>query len=783
MSHAPDYQPSTVADNLLTIGSSLPPQERLRIIDFTSPFHDLVKHANYVSDFNEDVIRYKYSAGGGKVEEKQNELNKFWIASSSIYPEAERFTDRRELVNTAKALVNIVLSKSSAASSPDVALAYLEMLCAWMRKQDIYQFQDLTRDHVNHFLQDCAIGIGVASGLNSRLMKLLEVYEKNLSPPDRQTALQSHLIARKKPAKAGTGFVFNLDALSNAIGMRATNSLPRPFIEKFADLVNIPVADFLVTGYEVKAVSVTTLERVANTINQLSQIPTGFDTIRFFAFPDTTEEFFLKFKGAPRGRTENLSLDDAVEIMAAGATWIIDYAEAFFKLGHAAKRLLIKHPNSLWYHVPRKVSNEVALIKEETGVDLNKITGMNIKNFDDVIMAFHLLSSACVCVIYSNTARRKMEIASNKFGLTYGCLKKSELGVYSMRVYIEKTIRDYVTTGINFLAGKAIEVLQRIHEIYSDLDSDGQVADDQPLFSARLGFTTGAFVTGNYTDPKIADRHLPKWIELVIGNDLIQVRPHMWRRFYAVLYFYRYDFPQLSALSKQFFHFSESKTFTYITDKNFVEHASSISEKVKLHEVKIDGKEATAIEEFDVEYIKIFDSVAEEYMLRSIMKAAEGNASGGFVRSLIKRVADYVKQFNTDAVLTDAQRFMPLAKKLIREGHVPKPLAHGICFARESAHYEAHEAHCAKEGKIDRSQASCTLCSSCSNHGTHSGTMSFLEGEIAHFENILNDFSQSALKHEHAKTKLARLHEAKQYHLAEYERNKKITIEIFPVPA
>jgi hypothetical protein len=755
----------------------------LHLTEFTSTFHNLVKHANYLSDFSEDIVRFRYSAGGGIFEENRVDLRKFWIPSSSVYSNAERFTDRRELASTAKALINIVLSKGSHKSSPISALYNFEMLCAWMRNHDIYNLRDLTRDHVNEFMGEAAKGSGVASGLNARLMKLLDEHEERFAPSERKERLQSLLLIRKKLAKAGIGFAFNLDKISDAIGMRVSKAISRPFIKRFSELAEIPLEDFMAKGFDIKPITVSTLTRVANTINLLNSIPSDFNTIRFYAFPDTSEEFFLKYDASPRGRTRNLSLDDAVEIMAGGARWVIEYADAFFMLGQAARNLLIKYPNTPSYHVPLKLAAEVSHIKEKTGIDINAVTGTTIRNFVDVVLAFHLLTSACISVIYSNTARRHMEVASTKYGLTYGCLKKSELGVYSMRVYIEKSVKDYVITGINFLAGKAIEVLKTIQDIYSDLKSHDLVASDQSLFKARKSFSKESYADGNFTGPNVVGTYLPIWIKLVLGNDSVHVLPHMWRRFYAVLYFYRYDFPQLSALSKHFYHFSESRTFTYITDKRLEEYASSISEMLKLREINLEGTIATVIEEVDIEFIKIFDSVAEEYMLQTIIKAAEGKTSGGFVRSLLKRVAEYVKHFNTEAMLTDPERFVPLAKKLIKEGHLPKPLANGICFARETAYYQAHEANCAKDGKIDRSQASCSVCSGCSNHGTHSGTMDFLQGEISHYEGILADFSQSALKHEHARKELSGLLKAKQYHLSEFERNKKIVIKIFPVRA
>lgn len=761
--------------------NDIPPIERLRLIEFTSPFHELVKHTNYLSDFNEDIVRFQHSIGASKLQEKHINLRKFWIASSSIYPSPERFTDRRNFANTAKALVNLVLSKSSNSFSPGFALTTLETLCSWMSKHDIYHLQDLTRDHLNEFLYEVAQGRGIASGFIERITIFLGAFEKDMSRNEAKAKLRKYLISKKFTNQKNFGYVFDLDKLSKAIGIRVPVWLPTPFIEKFAKLADIPVSEFIVSGYNVRPLSSASLIAVANIVNLLCKIPDGFDTLRFFPFPDTSEEFALKLGAAPKGRTENIPLEDAVELMASGTEWILEYSDSFLLLGETARTLLIEHPNTLFFHVKKRFSSNLAQIKDKTGIDLQAVTGITIRNLEDVVYALHLLTVACIVVLYSSTGRRKNEIVSIHYGLTYGCLKKSALGVYSMQVYIEKSLKAYASTGINVLAGKAIEVLKKIQELYSSLEPNKLVDDDQLLFLGRRSFTIESFVEGRYTKPDYAEKYLPIWTRLVLGKASKQIRPHMFRRFYALLYFYRYDFPQLSSLSKHFFHFNEAKTFTYITDKRFVEYENSISETLKLRELEVGGKMVTAIEEFDFEYIKIFDGVVEEFMVRNLLQAATGNSSGGFVRTLLKQIANFVKHFESDSILMEPERLIPLAKKLIKEGHFPVSLPHGICFAKKGVHYEVDQAKCADRGAIDRSQASCNVCGSCSNHGTHSGTMRFLEGEINHFESILNDYSRSPLEHARAKKELTDLHATKNYHLSEFERNKKIVIQIFPV--
>lgn len=389
-----------------------------------------------------------------------------------------------------------------------------------------------------------------------------------------------------------------------------------------------------------------------------------------------------------------------------------------------------------------------------------------------------LLVMACLAVIYSNTARRKNEIVSDVYGLTYGCLNCSALGEYSMRVYIEKSLKKHVTMRVNVLTGKAIEILRAVQEIYAALDSDGKVADEQSLFKARLSFTMNAFA-GKYSSFHMTD-WMPRWLGIVVGGG-VEVRVHMWRRFYAVLFYYRYEYPQLSALSTQLCHLYQDDTFTYITDAKSTDLADSIDRTMRLKEYEVDGRTLTVIEEVDPEFIKTFQSVEQQFVTHQIVKAVTGaEMSGGFARTLLGRVKDYVDKLQKETELLTEDRFMPLAKKLIREGHKPTPMPHGICFARKNGSYSANEAHCAKDGKIDTSQASCNVCGTCPNHLTHAGTMAFLDGEIGHFNDILEDFSRSPFEQAQARQELARLEQMRAHHLAEFEWFKKAARELDP---
>lgn len=166
------------------------------------------------------------------------------------------------------------------------------------------------------------------------------------------------------------------------------------------------------------------------------------------------------------------------------------------------------------------------------------------------------IATACWIVIATFSARRKAEIDD----LRDGCLRGNDADGWWLHIYIEKTLqrRDWIP--VPTLVARAIATLSAISRAAREASSTDHLfqwlgPDGQP---APLN------VTRNLDD-----------FALQVGVPLHRSsesegtpwhwHPHQFRRFFAILYFYRFEGATLEALSHHLRHFSLEMTKRYVT--------------------------------------------------------------------------------------------------------------------------------------------------------------------------------------------------------------------------
>ena len=168
-------------------------------------------------------------------------------------------------------------------------------------------------------------------------------------------------------------------------------------------------------------------------------------------------------------------------------------------------------------------------------------------------LLFVLLPAACAVVIATLSARRKSEIE----GLRHDCLIYDNYGDPFLSVWIQKTLRHLDKIPVPMSIVRTVEVLLR-------LSADSREERNEPwLFSFKdpgsgenVNFSMGhalkalaAFVQV----PPLPDGS--KW----------DFRPHQFRGFFGVVYFWRFDYPSLTALTDFYGHFNPKATQGYVT--------------------------------------------------------------------------------------------------------------------------------------------------------------------------------------------------------------------------
>lgn len=169
-----------------------------------------------------------------------------------------------------------------------------------------------------------------------------------------------------------------------------------------------------------------------------------------------------------------------------------------------------------------------------------------------------MLATACWIVVATFSARRDMEID----GLQAGCMHGNDEDGWWLNTHIAKTLQRKDFIPVPAIVARAVECLEAISA------EAREATGDQKLFM-WLDPATGLAVDVD------CGKQLDRFADLVeIPNhrraDGSMVRwhwtPHQFRRFFAILYFWRFEGAQLEALSHHLRHFNLEMTRRYITE-------------------------------------------------------------------------------------------------------------------------------------------------------------------------------------------------------------------------
>lgn len=167
-----------------------------------------------------------------------------------------------------------------------------------------------------------------------------------------------------------------------------------------------------------------------------------------------------------------------------------------------------------------------------------------------------LLSAACLVVIAGLSARRLGEITN----LGAGCTYKDVEDRCWIRIYIEKTLQDYDQVPIPEAVRKAVLCMEQVSEKARRQSGNDNIWQYES--SHRKGSVS--------IRPQ---NHLNRLAELMEDEPGSKqgwnFSAHQFRRFFAMVYFWRYEKGDIAALSHHLRHFELEMTRRYVTDRDF----------------------------------------------------------------------------------------------------------------------------------------------------------------------------------------------------------------------
>lgn len=293
------------------------------------------------------------------------------------------------------------------------------------------------------------------------------------------------------------------------------------------------------------------------------------------------------------------------------------------------------------------------------------------------------MATACWIIIAAFTARRREEIDD----LRDGCLQGDEKSGWWLQVYIAKTLQRNVWIPVPKLVVRAVEVMSAISatarqrsctdHLFQWLDSNGK---------------TTCFDVGEHLDEFAEQVRVPLHRSRDGSEIAWHWHAHQFRRFFAVLYFYRFEDATIEALSHHLRHFSLEMTRRYVTQ--------------------------------DPEVAALWNDVEWGYtrdLARSIV-AGERSISGAAGERLKKIAQRLIDMFRRKSLVASPERVgASLALIMDRRGMVltPKPWVTCTCpRTRDAAAKAACRRGKALEAKAfgpDFAQAGPSVCCSCSH--------------------------------------------------------------------
>lgn len=430
-------------------------------------------------------------------------------------------------------LVRLYQPELNAKSHQVRAMRLLSFLY-WLNQRGLRSLDNVTQDHLTLFLEGLEFGTEWALEMPQKLIGFLqrEVRSDNELPINGNGTIDLRKIFRQErihwldtPSSRGPCHRIRQWVEAHP-GELDTEASPEELIERL--------------GWKPKPVTGKYMAQMVKPIEEiwawrddfLSNIENaGLDAHQF------TKK--ARQRGAKGGHYATIPPEIAFPYLRGALQWVVVFAPIFLK-GQQRGWTLEK---------TRKQLTRAGL-----DIDLTRRTMRLTPTQVDPDRFLRLTAAACFVVIAGLSARRIGEIMDLGAQCTFVDLD----GHHWIRIYIEKTLRTYEQMPIPTAVHHAIECLEKI-----SAEARAETGNDS-LWQYRSR-RKGRFVR---LQPNTELNNLSRFV----GQDIHErwkFHAHQFRRFFAMIYFWRYEPGDVAALAHHLRHFDLEMTRQYVTDDGF----------------------------------------------------------------------------------------------------------------------------------------------------------------------------------------------------------------------
>ncbi|MGO4367779.1 hypothetical protein [Pseudomonas sp. PAB10] len=693
-----------------------------------------------------------------EIDYREIDLNRFFLPINSVDDAPQKLINQPQMLIPALHAISEYSSITSDSKSKANRIAFmlsniikfLEYL--WLN--DVYKLSQTPNFLVIELPKILAIG-GWHSALkiSDRLNHFLEKIDDPLHPLFKSTNWKVSL------SSAG---------LQQAIGTNIANKETAYYfnqVQKFREIKGWLHSEYASTPTTFPALNYSSLRQTLESINFLYFAP-GDIHLASIPFPDYVR-IAKKLTTSP-GRTKNVDGHGAGKLMEKSLALIYNRSEAILDLLSNAIKVLSEdfdHDKKL------RIINDY--IKSAELIDLiehkdQKRRPIKIINLNNLLR--DLITACFLCIAVFN-ARRRDEIVHPKLGLYLGCCTtyNSDLRIYEMKFYIEKSRKDYAPFYVGDATQKAVETLEKLQLVLSrkdHLDHSCGTINDRNLALFRYKSLTHRGLAEKFTTYNFEAYEGGQAYNFVTHLNLeIYATPHMFRRLYCTIFMNQHEYPHLPALSHQLQHDNLATTQIYITSPVSQNEAALLS---RIYDWKVDDYKTTHQEHNEEIAIQMADATKEKFseIIYSIL--LEKNSSGGYpklILTLYKRLYRAVKFDKLD----DKDRIEAFINKLSARGHSPTPFKHAHCLSESIKIKSSSKCYSRADDQLHKENASPALCKNCPYSWTSPEHVLTLESAHRKKISMLDNFESNSIMRRSLETEINNLQAVLDYHMGNLE--------------
>ena len=721
-----------------------------------------IKSRGYLSDWSENQVVIDVKVDRRKEDTKIWDLDQIMLRCGgplSIFEGLLPITHFPHLTLLAKVYLNDIdntfRSSTKKASEMTQNFNHLMRFLSWMfQKKGVYRVSSLTRSDFDDFLTDFEnfkgwIGLFDIEPELRVVIKSLDRGDINIKDvcSSWEESGNKYVKIRDKFFEETLGIPLN------------RNQAPEWFC---AELLRFHGSEFSNNhrksdGKAKDSLSYMEAYSVIKALNRLYKLPSEIDQAVVKPFPNA-HKLAKKVAGntVDSGRTLNLTLDDAIKLFKESLAWIYDYWPGVQAILQAYRQRLVELTCELeecsdkWLR--EQLSNDLTLKERVSelclqyglpfkGVVLDRRSqAYNEKDTPCVDELIRHTMTACFIMIATNHGRRLNEVIGQgtlPYGFYFGCIKidgeNPELRLCD--IYVEKTVKDWCTFYVNKLVKDSVCLLEELSQIFRPLyankkayESDIETARKDKLFVFR------ALTPASFTKDPVSysyNANSKGFLRRAGVKDVrFDHRSHPFRRFFALLYFYRYDNPKLLALQHQLRQFDPGMTVVYVTDPVLREDADKIE---KIYRSRMEEHTKNEMEELE--------DVRGEAFLENVLQILKGERLGGHWPRIVLRLYRVLSQkvnFN-EKDLTELAEIV--GDNLLRRGYHRTAYEHGGCNNGDNDRTRRmSKCYREEDGFRHTEDASPSQCQSCIHHDSGETNICLLKEQVEELREQVEDY-------------------------------------------